>query len=69
MLPFPSDNATAIRLSNLEKRNRKLRDTFYKRYTNKPRLQKPSREYVVQQLADEYFLSVKTVDRLLYTQA
>lgn len=32
------------------------------------RPKKVSREYVVSQLAQEYFLSVKTVERLLYVK-
>lgn len=69
MLLSPPANATAIRLTNLEKRNQQLRDAFYKRCTNLHRLLKPSREVVVQQLADEYYLSAKTVECLLYTKS
>jgi hypothetical protein len=47
--------AALTRSANTDKRNQKLRDAFYARYTSQPRPRKLSREYVVSQLAEEYF--------------
>jgi len=58
--------ATLTRATNTEKRNRKLRDAFHARYTSQPRPRKFSREFVVQGLADEFFLSAATVEGILY---
>ena len=58
--------ATLTRLANLDTRNRNIREAFYQRYTRVPRERKPDRDRVVAQLAEEFFLSVKTVDKLLY---
>ncbi|MDO7877362.1 hypothetical protein Q5H93_21655 [Hymenobacter sp. ASUV-10] len=56
------------RQANTENRNRKIRNAFYDRYTNKPRPRQFSREYVISQLAEEYNLSMTTVENILYKQ-
>jgi len=63
-----SANAVArlTRANNTEKRNQKIRDAFYTRYTNQPRPRKFAREHVVSQLAEEFFLSAATVEDILY---
>ena len=58
----------ARRVANTEKRNQKLRDAFYRRFTLLPHPKKVSREYVVAQLAEEFNLSTTTVDKLLYVK-
>ncbi|WP_151086813.1 hypothetical protein [Hymenobacter baengnokdamensis] len=56
----------AVRQANLDQRNQRIRDAFYKRFTNVPRAQRPERELVVAQLAGEYFLSAKTTEKVLW---
>ncbi len=60
--------AADIRAANLDSRNRKIREAFYQRYTNVPRASKPDRQAVVEQLAADYFLSAKTIDKVLLSQ-
>ena len=57
---------TLIRLTNTAKRNQRLKDAFYARYTNQPRPRKHTREFVVSQLAEEFYLSPATVEGILY---
>ena len=54
------------RANNTEKRNGRIRDAFYARYTNQPRPRKHTREYVVSGLAEEFCLSPATVEGILY---
>ncbi len=61
--------AALTRKNNTEKRNKKLRDAFYERYTNLPRPRKYSREYVISQLAEEFNLSMSRVEDILYAKA
>ena len=61
-----STAAAIIRQANLDTRNRKIREAFYQHYTRVPRERNPDRDQVVAQLAEAVFLSVKTVEKLLY---
>lgn len=61
-----ADKAASTRQANTEKRNRKMRDAFYNRYTNMPRPRLHSREYVISQLAEEFNLSMSRVEDILY---
>ena len=54
------------RCDRTERRNQYLRDAFYARYTSLPRPKKVSREWVITQLSEEYHLSTRTVERILY---
>jgi hypothetical protein len=54
------------RATNSDKRNQRIKDAFYARYTNQPRPRKHTREYVVSALAEEFYLSVATVAGILY---
>ena len=56
---------TLIRLTNTAKRNQRLKDAFYVRYTNQPRPRKHTREFVVSPLAEEFYLSPVTVEAIL----
>ncbi|QKG54241.1 hypothetical protein [Hymenobacter sp. BRD67] len=58
-----------VRQANLDQRNLRIRDAFYKRFTNVPRAQRPERELVVAQLAGEYFLSAKPVELIVMPKA
>lgn len=62
----PMSPSTLVRQANTEKRNQRLRDAFYQRYTNVPRATRPDRDWVVAQVAEDFFLSVKTVEQLLW---
>jgi hypothetical protein len=57
-----------VRAANLAKRNAHIKDAFAERYTKQPRPRKVTREYVVAQLAGEFFLSAETVENILYKQ-
>jgi hypothetical protein len=58
---------TATCAASLDKRNQQLQDTFYQRYTQVPRAQKPNRALVVEQLAKGCCISAKTAEIMLYT--
>lgn len=56
------------RADRLERRNKQMQDAFYKRYTNQPRVNGAriyTREGVVAQLAEEYHLSMATVEKIV----
>lgn len=61
----PVSAATLARAANLDKRNQAIRDAFYTRYTKQARPRLYTREYVVSQLAQEYHLSMKTVETIV----
>ncbi len=62
----PMSPTTVQCLANLEKHNLKIRNAFYQRYTYVPKAQWPGREAVVAQLAQQYYLSDKTVEKVLW---
>jgi len=66
--PTPAEKRQAKRAQNLAARNGKIRESFAERYTKQPRPRKVTREYVVAQLAGEFFLSAETVENILYKQ-
>lgn len=53
------------RQNNLDKRNRRIKDAFEKRYTHLPRPRLYTREYVISQLADEFCLSMARVEDII----
>jgi hypothetical protein len=55
--------------SNKDKRNTKIRDEFRQRFTDAKRPRVYSREYVISQLAQEYYLSMATIEDIIYTKA
>jgi predicted nuclease of restriction endonuclease-like RecB superfamily len=61
-----SKTTTCARIQNREKRNQRIREAFRQRFTDAPRPRKLSREYVLAQLADEFFLSVATIEDIVY---
>jgi hypothetical protein len=65
-VPTPAEKRQAKRAANLAARNEKIREAFAERYTKQPRPRKVTREYVVAQLASEYFLSTPTVEDIVY---
>jgi hypothetical protein len=60
--------AISVRQQNREKRNERIRAAFAQRYLDAPRPRKHSREHVVAQLADEFFLTVATIEDILYVR-
>ncbi|AHJ98951.1 hypothetical protein [Hymenobacter swuensis] len=54
------------RQTNKEKRDNRIRAQFRKRYTDQPRPRMYSREYVISQLAEEFCLSMHTVEDIIY---
>jgi len=53
---------------NRLKRNERIRAAFRARYTNVPRPRKHSREHVLAELAEEFFLAVTTIEDIVYVQ-
>ena len=54
------------RQTNTQKRNERLRRAYAERYTHKPRPRIYTSEYVIAQLAEEYCLSLKTVEGIIW---
>jgi hypothetical protein len=61
-------SAATTRQANTDKRNQKLRDAFYNRFTNQPRPKRFTREYIISQLAEEFNLSMGSVENILYAK-
>lgn len=58
-----------IRQQNRLRRNERIREAFRQRYTDAPRPRKFSREYILAQLADDFCLSVATIEDIIYAKA
>jgi hypothetical protein len=58
-----------VRQQNRLRRNERIRQAFRQRYTDVPRPRKFSREYILAQLADDFCLSVATIEDILYAKA
>ncbi len=56
------------RRTNTEKKYERIRKEFRKRFTDQPRPKKYTREYIIAQLAEEFYLSMKTVEDIIYTK-
>ena len=61
----PPKPATLTRQANLERRNQALREAYFERYTKQKRPRIYTREYILAQLAQDYHLSIATVERLV----
>lgn len=57
-----------IRQQNRLRRNERIRQGFRLRYLEASRPRKHSREYVLAQLADEFCLSVATIEDIVYAK-
>ena len=53
------------RQTNYDKRNRRIREAFAKRYTHLPRPRLYTREYVISQLAEEFCLSMARIEDII----
>ena len=62
----PAQKRQTKRAQNLAARNEKIREAFAERYTRQPRPRKYTREYIIAQIACEYFLAMDTVEDILY---
>lgn len=58
-----------IRQQNRLRRNERIRHAFQQRYTDVSRPRKFSREYVLAKLADEFCLSVATIEDIIYAKS
>jgi predicted nuclease of restriction endonuclease-like RecB superfamily len=58
-----------VRQQNRLRRNERIRQAFRQRYSDAPRPRKFSREYVLAQLANEFCLSVATIEDILYAKS
>lgn len=57
-----------VRQQNRLRRNERIRQSFRQRYSDAPRPRKFSREYVLAQIANEFCLSVATIEDILYAK-
>ena len=57
-----------IRQQNRLRRNERIREAFRQRYTDATRPRKFSREYILAQLADDFCLSVATIEDIIYAK-
>jgi AraC-like DNA-binding protein len=57
------------RQQNRLRRNDRIRQAFRQRYTDAARPRKFSREYVLAQLADDFCLSVATIEDIVYAKS
>ena len=57
-----------VRQQNRMRRNERIRQAFRLDYTLAVRPRKFSREYVLAQLADDYCLSVATIEDIVYAK-
>lgn len=53
------------RQTNYDKRNRRLRDAYFTRFTQQPRPRIYTRTYILAQLAEDFCLSMATVEDIL----
>jgi hypothetical protein len=67
--PGPFMSKALTRTQNTEKRNQRICDAFYERYTSQPRPKLYTREYVISQLAEEHCLSMGTVENIIWQNA
>ncbi len=65
-LPAPTEKRQTKRAANLLKRNAKIREAFAEGYTQQPRPRKYTREFVIAQIAAEFFLSMDRVEDIIY---
>lgn len=64
----PAQKRQTKRAQNLAARNTKIREAFTERYIRQPRPRKYTREYIIAQIAGEYFLAMDTVEDIVYKQ-
>ena len=53
---------------NIERKHERIREQYEKRYTNAARPRKYTREYIVSQLALEFYLSMSTIEDIIYSK-
>ncbi|MGI4735245.1 MAG: hypothetical protein ACRYG7_08715 [Janthinobacterium lividum] len=58
-----------VRQQNRMRRNERIRQAFRQRYSEVTRPRKFSREYILTQLADDFCLSVATIEDILYSKS
>jgi hypothetical protein len=54
------------RQTNYDKRNGRIKDAFEARFTKQPKPRIYTREYIISQLAEEFCLSMSTIENILY---
>lgn len=59
-------STASARVQNREKRDARIREAFRTQFTDAPRPRKHSREYVLAQLAGDFFLAVATIEDIVY---
>jgi hypothetical protein len=61
--------ATTTRQQNIERRNTQIKAEFQRRFTEQAKPRRYTREYIISQIAGERYLSMGTVENILYTKA
>lgn len=64
----PAEKRQTKRAEKLKARNSKIREEFAEGYTKQPRPRKFTREYVIALIADKHYLSMATVEDIIYKQ-
>lgn len=67
--PIPAEKRATQRNSKLLARNQKIRELFEARFTNQPKPRIYTREGVIAKLAEDFYLSMGTVENIIYKQA
>lgn len=56
------------RKTNTERRNNRIRQQFKQRYTEQSKPRRYTKEFIVDQLAQEFCLSTATIERIITTK-
>ena len=50
------------------RKHEKIREAYEKRYTKAPRPRKYTKEYIIAKLAEEFYLSMRQIENIVYTK-
>jgi hypothetical protein len=53
----------------VHRKHAKIRELYEKRFTNQPRPRKYTREYIIAKLAEEFYLSMRQIENILYSSS
>jgi hypothetical protein len=56
------------RTKRVARKHAKIRELYDKRFTNQPRPRKYTKEYIIACLAEEFYLSMRQIENIIYTK-
>ena len=56
------------RSKRVARKHDKIRELFEKRFTKQPRPRKYTREYIIAKLSEEFYLSMRQIENIVYTK-